>query len=260
MNYETILYHKDKTICTITLNRPEVYNAINNQIADELLAGLLEAEKDEEVRVIVLTGSGKAFCSGADLKAPEARQGKPYSEIIHRNYIPLVTKLRNLPKPVICRLNGIAAGAGCSLALACDMIIADEEAVLTELFIGIGLVPDAGSTYFLRQLFTRNKAFELASKATRLTAKEAQEMGVVNRAVPADKLDETIAEETAYFGNAPTKAIAMIKNLLNQAYNSDLHQILEAEAKCQDVASKTKDHMEGVMAFLQKRSPEFKGK
>lgn len=260
MNYETILYHKEKTVCTITLHRPEVYNAVNNQLADDLLAGLLEAEKDEEIRVIVLTGSGKAFCSGADLKAPEARQGKPYSEIIQRNYIPLTTKLRNLPKPVICRLNGIAAGAGCSLALACDMIIANEDAVLAELFIGIGLVPDAGSTYFLRQLCTRTKAFELMTKGTRLTAKEAETMGIVNRAVPAEKLDEAVTEETAYFGNAPTQAIAMTKDLLNKAYTSDLHQILEAEAKYQDVASKTKDHVEGVMAFLQKRSPKFQGK
>lgn len=258
--HQCILYKVEDGTCTITLNRPKVYNAFNNQLSAELVQALKTAETSREVRVIVLTGAGKGFCTGHDLKAPENMQGRPPSEIINRNYKPIIETMRALAKPIICRLNGVAAGAGCSLALACDMIIASEDATLVQLFVNIGLVLDAGGSYFLSQLLPRNKAFELATKGTPLTATEAERWGIVNRVAPADKLDEAMAEEIKYFANAPTKAIGMMKKLLNQAYNSDLSHMIEMEAAYQDHASKTKDHTEGIMAFVQKRETNFKGK
>lgn len=259
-DYQCILYKVEQNTCTITLNRPKVYNALNNQLSKELVQALKTAESDANTRVIVLTGEGKGFCTGHDLKAPENMQGRPPSEIINRNYKPIIETLRQLAKPVICRLNGVAAGAGCSLALACDMIIASEEASLIQIFVNIGLVMDAGASYFLTQLLPRNVAFELATKGTPLTAQEAAKWGIVNKVVPADTLDQALAEELAYFAQAPTRAIGMMKKLLNQAYDSTLPHMIEMEAAYQDHASKTKDHTEGIMAFVQKRNPAFKGK
>ncbi len=259
-DYECILYQVNEGTCTITLNRPQVYNALNNQISKELVLALTTAEQDSEVRVIVLTGAGKGFCTGHDLKAPENMQGRSSSEIINQNYKPIIEKLRHLAKPVICRLNGVAAGAGCSLALACDMIIASEEASLIHIFVNIGLVMDAGASYFLTQMLPRNIAFELATKGTPLTAKEAEKWGIVNKAVPADQLDDALAAELEYFAKAPTKSIGMMKRMLEQAYNSNLSDMIETEANLQDLAQKTKDHTEGIMAFVQKRKPAFKGK
>ncbi|MCU0446688.1 MAG: enoyl-CoA hydratase-related protein [Microscillaceae bacterium] len=260
MEFATLLYQKNEGVLTITLNRPEVYNAVNNQLADDLTNAFKAAEADKEVRVIVLTGAGKAFCTGHDLKAPENMQGNPSSHAIYRNYFPLIPLMRNLPKPIICRLNGIAAGAGCSIALACDVIVAHEEAELCQIFINIALVPDAGSTYFLSRLVSRTQAFELMSKGLRLKAKEAQTMGIVNVAVPLEELDEALKAQTDYYANAPTKSIGMIKKMLNQSYHSDLLQMMEMEATYQDHAGKTQDHTEGIMAFIQKRKPQFKGK
>lgn len=260
MEYKYLIYLKQEGVSTITLNRPQVYNAINNSLADELLQAFQLAEADEEVRVIVLTGEGKAFCTGHDLKAPENTPSNPASKAIYRNYFSLIPKMRMLPKPIICRLNGVAAGAGCSLALACDMIIAQEEAELIQIFINIGLVPDAGATYFLTHLVSRTKAFELMSKGTRLNAREAQALGIINQVVPPESLDLAVKQQTDYYAHAPTQSIGMIKKMLNQAYQSDLMQVMEMEATYQDLAGKTKDHQEGVLAFIQKRPPKFSGK
>ncbi|MCS6822324.1 MAG: enoyl-CoA hydratase-related protein [Microscillaceae bacterium] len=261
MSYTTILYEKQSSVLTITLNRPEKYNAVNRTLAQELQQAMQQAEQDSEVRVVVVTGAGKAFCSGHDLSAPENLEPEyTPSKAVYQNYFPLIPLMRNMPKPIICRLNGIAAGAGCSLALACDMIIADENAELSQIFINIGLVQDAGSAYFLPQLVSRNQAFELATMGTRLKAKEAERLGIVNKAVPTEQLDETLKKYTEYYANAPTKAIGMLKKLLNHSYHSNLMQMLELEATYQDLASKTQDHTEGVTAFLQKRKPVFKGR
>ena len=164
-----------------------------------------------------------------------------------------------MAKPVICRLNGVAAGAGCSLALACDYIIASEAAVLIEVFINIGLVPDSGSSYFLPQLVSYTKAFELASMGSKLTATEAEKIGIVNKVVPHEKLDEELIVILDYYKRAPTKAIGLIKKMLNKSYTSTLEEMLEYEAYCQDIASRTDDYKEGVTAFLEKRKPVFKG-
>lgn len=251
---------KEDGVATIVLNRPEIYNALNDEITFELQDALKDVSKDESIRVVVLTGEGKAFCSGQDLKAALKAPGRSYSESIHTRYNPIVRAIRNMPKPVLCRLNGVAAGAGCSLALACDMIIASEEATLSELFISIGLVMDSGSSYFLPKLVGPQKAFELSTMATQLSAHEALELGMVNKVVPASALDETIKTYTDYYVQAPTKSIALMKKMINKSFNSSLEEMLEYEAYCQEIAGRTEDHKEGVQAFMEKRKPQFKGR
>ena len=181
MNFQFLKYEVKEGVATITLNRPDVYNALNDGITYELQDAFKAVAKDEQVRVVVLTGEGKAFCSGQDLKAGSADEKRSFMDSLHKRYNPIIRAMRNLPKPILCRLNGVAAGAGCSLALACDMIIASEESTLIEVFINIGLVPDSGSSYFLPRLVGMAKAFELASMGTRVKAKEAYDLGLINK-------------------------------------------------------------------------------
>lgn len=257
--FETLLFEITDGRALITLNRPDVYNAFNDQMRKELLAALKEAEKNTAVRVVILTGAGKAFCSGQDLKEVLANPDRSISESLHKGYNPLIKQMRNMPKPVIGRLNGIAAGAGCSLALACDMVIASEEAALSEIFINIGLVLDSGSAYFLPRLVGSAIAFELATTGRKVSANEAVTIGLINKAVPSDQLDTAVMEMAAYYEHAPTKAIGLMKKMLNKSFQSDLDTLLEYEAYCQDIAATTSDSKEGIAAFLQKRKPQFKG-
>lgn len=257
--FETLLFEITDGRALITLNRPDAYNAFNDQMRKELLAALKEAEKDTLVRVVILTGAGKAFCSGQDLKEVLANPDRSISESLHKGYNPLIKQMRNMPKPVIGRLNGIAAGAGCSLALACDMVIASEEAALSEIFINIGLVLDSGSAYFLPRLVGSAIAFELATTGRKVSAKEAVTIGLINKAVPSDQLDTAVMEMASYYEHAPTKAIGLMKKMLNKSFQSDLDTLLEYEAYCQDISATTSDSKEGIAAFLQKRKPQFKG-
>lgn len=260
MAFEFLKYEVAEGVATITLNRPEVYNALNDGITFELQDVFKQAAKDEQVRVVVLTGEGKAFCSGQDLKAGAEQEKRSFLDSLHRRYNPIIRAMRNLPKPIIGRLNGVAAGAGCSLALACDMIVASEEATLIEVFINIGLVPDSGSSYFLPRLTGKAKAFELCSMGSRVKAAEALSLGLVNKVVPAAELDAAVKGYTDYFAKAPTKAIGIIKKMLDKSATSTLDEMLDYEAYSQEIAGSTYDYKEGVNAFLQKRKPEFKGK
>lgn len=258
VTYKFLLYDVQRGIATISLNRPEVYNALNDEITFELQDAFKKVSKDDSVRVVVLTGSGKAFCSGQDLKAA-AGGVRSFSESIKKRYNPIIRAMRSLPKPVLCRLNGVAAGAGCSIALACDMIIASEDAVLTEAFINIGLVPDSGSSYFLPRAVGTFKAFELCAMGSRISAEEAARIGLVNRVAPADQLDTVISEYADHFAHAPTVAIGLIKKMLNKSSHATLEEMLEYEAWCQEIAGASTDHREGVAAFLEKRKPRFSG-
>lgn len=260
MEYSQITLEIKNARAIITLNRPDVYNALSGTILKELADAVKTVSADEKIRVIVLTGSGSgAFCSGADLKEGISNAGRPLGEVLKENYEPLILGIRNAPKPVICEMNGLAAGAGMSLALACDIIIADENAYMTELFVGIGLMPDAGSMYFLPRIVGMQKAFELCSTGRKIYMKEALELGLVSKTVPTSELREAVDQLATYYENAPTLAIAEMKKVLNASLTSSLEQVLNLEAEGQTRCGLTNDFGEGVMSFLQKRKPAFKG-
>lgn len=258
--YKFLLYQVEGGVATVTLNRPEVYNALNDEITYELQDALKKVAKDDAVRVVVLTGAGKAFCSGQDLKAAAGQEKRSFLDSLHKRYNPIIRAMRNLPKPIVCRLNGVAAGAGCSIVLACDVIVAAAEASLIEVFINIGLVPDSGSSYFLPRLVGLTRAFELCTLGNKVSAAAAYDMGLVNKVVTAEELDDTVKQYTEYYAQAPTKAIGLIKKMLNKAGSSTLDEMLEYEAWCQEIAGNSSDYKEGVAAFLEKRKPRFTGK
>ena len=259
-DYSTVLYNINDGVCTITLNRPEVYNAFNEQMKKDLNDALKEAEKDPAARCVVLRGAGdKAFCSGQDLKE-HAAGNRSLKESLERSYNPMIRKIRTMEKPVIGMINGVAAGAGCSLALACDMRVMSNTAKLIEVFIRIGLVPDSGSHWFLPRLAGMAKAFEYAASGRDIAADEAERVGLVNYSVPPDQLEAKTMEIAVKFASAPTKSIGLIKRTLNKALSSDLDELLQYEAYIQQTASETEDYKEGVKAFLEKRKAEFRGK
>lgn len=258
--YNSLLYQVHDGVATITLNRPDVFNAFNDEQSYELQDALKQAQKNTEVRVVVLTGAGKAFCSGQDLKAIADNTGKrDLSESLHKRYNPIIRAMRNLPKPIIARVNGVAAGAGCSLALAADLVVAAESAKFIEVFVNVGLVLDSGSSYFLPRLVGSARAFEMSTMASKVSAQQAYEWGMVNKVVPEAELDAAVTSYTDYYKAAPTKAIAMMKKMLNKSFHSDLDTMLEYEAYCQKIAGDSTDYKEGVAAFNEKRKPNFTG-
>lgn len=259
MSYQFLRLSVENGIATLTLNRPEVYNALNDEITFELQDALKKVARDENARAIVLTGEGKAFCSGQDLKSGGG-QKRSFIDSLHKRYNPIIRAIRSLPKPVIARVNGVAAGAGCSLALACDLVIASDDAILTEVFINIGLVPDSGSSWFVPRLVGMARAFELCTMGSKIKASDAAAMGLINKAVPAEKLDETVASYTNYYAGAPTRSIGIIKQMLNKSATATLDEMLDYEAYCQEIAGNTDDYREGVSAFLEKRKPKFTGR
>jgi len=243
------------------MNRPDVYNALNEQMKKELNEALKEAERDVAVRCLVLRGAGdKAFCSGQDLKEhSNIESRRSLKQSLETRYNPMIRGMRTMEKPIVGMINGVAAGAGMSIALACDLRIMADSAKLIEVFIRIGLVPDSGSHWFLSRLVGMAKAFEYAALGQDIPAAEAERVGLVNRVVPAAELDSTVKEIAERLAKAPTKAIGLIKRTLNKALSSDLDTILDYEATIQEIASLTDDHREGVTAFLEKRPPQFKG-
>ncbi len=259
-SYKFLIFNQKDGVATITLNRPEVYNALNDGLTYEIQNALKQCAKDDEIRVVVFTGEGKAFCSGQDLKDSSTNSEKSFLNSLHKRYNPIIKSIRKLPKPVLCKLNGVAAGAGCSMVLACDYVIASSESVLIEVFVNIGLVLDSGSSYFLPKLVSYTKAFELATMGSKVKAEEALELGIVNKVVSPESLDEVTREITDYYKSAPTKAIGLMKKMLNKSHNSTLDEMLEYEAYCQEIAGRSEDYKEGVNAFLEKRAPKFTGK
>jgi 2-(1,2-epoxy-1,2-dihydrophenyl)acetyl-CoA isomerase len=266
MNPETLLYTVENGVCRITLNRPQVYNALNAGLIREITTAIEAAGADASVRVVVLTGAGeRAFCAGADLKEGFANlasaDGPPsMGASLRSGYNPMIRVMRNLPKPIVGRINGVAAGAGASLALACDALICADEAYLSQIFVNIGLMPDAGSTFFLPRLVGSLVAFELASTGRRVYGPEAARLGLVNRSVQGIELDAAVAELVDYYATAPTQAIGRMKLAMNAAYQNTLDQQLNAEADGQDVLGRSADAAEGIGAFLMKRKANFSGR
>lgn len=263
MGYETILVEKKDGISRITLNRPSALNALNDKMGEEFNLALKEAEKDPETRCVVITGAGRAFSAGEDVSGLKERYaGDTYPSLgdhLRKKYHPIITRIRNMEKPVIARMNGVAAGSGASIALACDIRIASEEAGLKQAFIGVGLVPDSGSSFFLTRTIGAGRALELIMTGRTLGAREAETLGLVNKTVHASELDKTVDEMAAKLANGPTKALGLSKRVVNQANRLELSDALEYEAMNQDIAGKTKDHLEAVRAFLEKRQPKFSG-
>ena len=260
--YETLLYEVKEGVAHITLNRPENYNAFNQKMSEELLHAFKSVRKDDSARVVVLTGAGeKAFCSGQDLKEIKNQTGKrSLGDSVEKRYNPVVQLMADLAKPIICRLNGVAAGAGCSFALACDIVVAAENASLIEVFVNVGLVLDSGSSFFMPRLVGMKRAFELCTMGSKIKAAEALELGLVNRVVAKEQLDEEVQKFTDFYAKAPTKAIGMIKKMLYKSTQSNLKTMLQYEAYCQEIAGSSDDYQEGVAAFNEKRKPVFEGK
>ena len=259
MELTCVLYEKIGSTAHVTLNRPDVFNAFNDAQSYELQSVFKDIKRDKEIRVVVLTGAGKAFRSGQDLKAIANSKNRSLSDSLYKRYNPIIKAMREVPKPIICKLNGVAAGAGASLALACDFIVAHEKASLIEVFVNVGLVPDSGSSYFLPKAISPARAFEMATMAPKIKAQQALEWGLINRVCNDENFDSTISEIAEYYSTAPTKSIGMIKKMLNKAQHSDLDTMLQYEAFCQEIAGKSADYKEGVAAFNEKRKANFTG-
>lgn len=258
--YTTILYERTDSVLKITLNRPDRFNAFTAEMHKELGDAFKNAAKDDAVRAVILTGAGKAFCSGQDLKEVKDNPNTSLADRLRLNYNPNIMRIRNIEKPVICAINGVAAGAGMSLALACDLRIASDQASMLQAFVNVGLVPDTGSTWMLPRLLGYHKAFEICSTGRPIKADEALRLNLIDEIVEHDKLDTFTMELAMKYATAPTKAIGAIKRAFNKASGSTLEEALDYEAYLQDILGHTDDYKEGVAAFNEKRKPQFKGR
>lgn len=248
----------ERGVTTLTLNRPDALNALTADLRRELLAAVKAAGRAAEVRAVVLTGAGRGFCAGADLRGGSGE--REFRRVLTDEYHPLIEAIRSLPKPVIAAVNGVAAGAGVSLALAADLVIAAEEARFVPAFSRIGLVPDSGLTRTLVRAVGRHRAFEILMGERQLSAGEAQATGLVAAVVPSDRLTATARELAERLASGPTRAIGLTKRLIAHAEDASTSESLAAEAALQEVAGRTDDHAEGVAAFTEKRDPAFRGR
>lgn len=249
----------DGSVLKISLNRPDKFNSFTREMALQMQAALDKAATDSSVRAIYLTGEGKAFCAGQDLAEAIDINGPGIESIVRDHYNPIVIKLRNLEKPVICAVNGVAAGAGANIALACDVVIAGTSVAFIQAFSKIGLVPDNGGSFFLPRIIGFGKASALIMLGDKVSAEDAEKMGMIYKVVDDSKLHEEAMTVAKTLAAMPTRALGMTKVMLNQSMDNNLTQQLELEAEMQIAAANTKDYQEGVNAFLEKRKPVFKG-
>lgn len=250
----------ESNVAWIALNRPEVFNSFNREMALLLQEILDNCANDSNVRAIVITGNGKAFCAGQDLKEvtdPELNPG--FRKILEEHYNPIIRKVRTIEKPIIAAVNGVAAGAGANIALACDIVVAVEQAIFIQAFSKIGLIPDSAGTFFLPRLIGLQKASALMMLGEKVTAQEALQMGMIYKILPVAFFQDEVMSLASTLAQMPTKAIGLTKRLLNQSMNNTLEQQLIVESDLQIEASSSNDYKEGVTAFIEKRKPEFKG-
>lgn len=263
MSQDSIRYERADGVARITLNRPAVLNSFDAPMSNRLRAVLTDVAEDTEVRAVYLTGAGRAFCAGQDLAEAAPKDGPAladFADHVRRVYNPLVLAIRQLEKPVVCGVNGVAAGAGANLAFACDIVVAAEEASFLQAFVKIGLVPDTGGTYFLPRLAGQAQAAALTMLGEKISASRALELGLIYRTCPGAALEETALGLARHLATQPTRALALIKRLLNASAANTLEQQLALEAELQGAAGRTHDYAEGVRAFLEKRAPAFTGR
>ena len=259
-NFQHLLIQQEEAVVTITMNRPEVLNAFNDLLLQELTEAVEEAAQDETVRCVVLTGAGRAFGSGQDLSAFASHSGDGSVSKHLKKYHRLIIALRSMSKPTVAAVRGVAAGISCNVALACDLRIAADNARFIEAFARIGLVPDGGGGYFLPRLVGVGKALELAMLAEEISGEEAARIGLVNKCVPVAEFEAATAALAHRLAQGPTHAYGLIKELIYGSLDADLATSLELEGKLQDQAIVTADHHEGVTAFLGKRPAKYSGK
>ena len=263
MTYDTIIYSNADGIARITLNRPDRLNSFTTQMHEELRDALGNVKADGSLRVLLLTGAGRGFCAGQDLNDRAVAPGSApvdLGESIENNYRPLVLSLRDLPMPVVCAVNGVAAGAGANIALACDIVIAARSASFIQAFCKIGLIPDSGGTYFLPRLVGTARAMGLAMLGDKLTASDAADWGLIWKCVDDDALGSAVDQMLAQFAQAPTRGLAATKRALHASANATLEEQLDLERDLQRELGCGADYREGVAAFAAKRSPRFTGK
>lgn len=257
--YETVLTEDRGGVRVVTLNRPEVLNAFDAKLGEELLDALTKAEANAGVRCIVLTGAGRAFCSGADLRGHTPGETS-LGAMLRSRYNRIILRLRTMEKPVIAAVNGVAAGAGCNLALAADLRVASDRASFIEVFTRVGLIPDSGGTWLLPRFVGVGRALEMMFFAEPIDAAAAERLGLVNRVVSQDDLIPRTLEWAARLAEGPTRAYGLIKRGVDRALALDLRAALEYEAHLQEIAGRSDDHREGVAAFLEKRPPSYAGR
>jgi len=258
---ETIQYTNENGIGKIVLNRPKSYNSFNREMAFACQAALKDCHGDRNIRVVLITGEGKAFCAGQDLvevTSPDLNPG--FKSILEEHYNPIILAIRNLEKPVVAAVNGVAAGAGANIALACDIVIASEAASFIQAFSGIGLIPDSGGTFFLPRLVGFQKALALAMLGDKISAQEAERMGMIYKVVPAEEFELQVQILAEKLAQMPTFGLALTKKAFNESLNNNLEQQLGTESRLQIKASESEDCREGITAFVEKRKPTFKGK
>ena len=247
-------------VCTLKLNRPEVFNSFNRSMAMQLQKALDECELNDEVRAIVITGEGKAFCAGQDLGEAVDPEGPELRTIVKEHYNPIILRIRSIEKPIIAAVNGVAAGAGANIALACDLTIAKKSASFIQAFSKIGLIPDSGGTFFLPKIIGFQKALGLMMTGDKLTADQAEQMNLIYKVVEDETFEETYKIFAETLAAMPTRGLGLTKKAVNASWTNDLNSQLDLEEELQTEAGETYDFREGVNAFLEKRKPEFKGK
>ncbi len=263
MSYNNIIFTITDGLATLTLNRPDSLNSFTTEMHEEVRDAMTRVENDSSVRCLLLTGSGPGFCAGQDLNDRAVKPGaerRDLSESVDQNYNPLIKRLARLPMPVICAVNGVAAGAGANLALACDMVFAAKTAKFIQVFCKIGLIPDSGGTYILPRLVGMARAMGLALTGEPITAEQAESWGMIWKAVDSDELQDVALKQARYFTNQPTLGLSLIKKALRASIDNDLATQLQLESNYQKEAGFSDDYQEGVAAFLEKRKPAFTGK
>lgn len=260
MSYENILFTVENGVGKITLNRPKVFNSFNVPMAKEVQDALDKCDEDDNVRAIVLTGEGRAFCAGQDLQEATDPDGPDMSTIVQVTYNPIIRRIRNIEKPIIAAVNGVAAGAGANIAICCDFCVATASASFIQAFSKIGLIPDSGGTFFLPRLIGLQKATAYMMTGEKVGAAEAERVGMIYKVYEDEAFAEEVDKLAGMLAQMPTKGLGLTKRLLNKSFTNDLEGQLNEEDIAQTEAGQSYDYNEGVAAFLEKRKPEFKGK